>query len=174
MNRLKVSDAVWIAAALLQRERGRDADFSLSEVLNRAKAEHLEGAERPGLRAHVVAHAVAELPPNPGKYRMLHATGRGRRRLFRNGDSAHPARNGKTHPNVNEIPERYRLLIDWYERDYNRDLPPAGSAPTDQASPSSPGGTSGAALFRFWGIMSAERAQEFQRIVEEGCERVEP
>lgn len=170
MSHLKVSDAVWIAAALLQRERGRDADFSLSEVLDRVRTEKLEGAERPGLRAHVVAHAVAELPPNPGKYRMLHATGRGRRRLFRNGDPTHPGRRGKTHPSLNEIPERYHSLLDWYERDYNRNLPP----PAGPVNPSSQGGASGAVLLRFWGIMSAKRAQEFQRIIEEGCERIEP
>jgi hypothetical protein len=173
MEPLKVADAVWIATALLQRERGKNADFSLKEILNRAKTEKLQGAERPGMQAHVVSHAVADLPPNPGKYRMLHATGRGRRRLFRTGDFAHAARTGKTHPNINEIPDRYRSLVDWYERDYNRDAGPSGAPPTTGTGIPSSGGTSGAVLFRFWGIMSPERAQEFQRIVEEGCERID-
>lgn len=172
MENLKVADAVWIAAALLQRERGREADFSLKEILNRAKAEKLQGAERPGLWAHVVSHAVADLPPNPGKYRMLHATARGRRRLFRNGDFAHAARTGKTHPNINEIPAKYRSLIDWYERDYSRSRE-GGSVPPTYPPNSPGGGTSGAVLFRFWGIMSQQRAKEYERIIEEGCERID-
>ncbi|HKR31743.1 MAG TPA: hypothetical protein VJT08_14775 [Terriglobales bacterium] len=174
MAKLKVADAVWIAAALLQRAKGRDADFSLSEILDKAKAEKLEGADRPGMRAHVAAHAVADLPPNPGNYRMLHAAGRGRRRLFRNGDPAHSARTGKTHPNVNEIPDRYRPLIDWYEHDYNRSPPTSNIIQSEATMPLTGRGTSGAVLLRFWGIMPPERAQEFQRIVEEGCERIEP
>src|SRR5579884_195593 len=173
MVRLKVADAIWIATALLQRERGRDADFSISEILERAKSEKLDEADRPGLRAHVAAHAVASLPPNPGKYRMLHATARGRRRLFRSGDCAHSARTGKTHTNINEIPERYRSLVDWYEHDYNR-TPPGTRGVSGPSSSPSGRGMSGAVLLRFWGIMSPERAQEFQRVVEEGCERIEP
>lgn len=173
MQKLKVADAVWIAAALLQQEKGRDADFSSSEILDKAKAEKLEGAARPGMRTFVAAHAVADLPPNPGNYRILHATGRGRRRLFRNGDMAHNARTGKTHPSADEIPDRYRPLIDWYERDYNRNPPGPSGTPASNAAGTGRG-TNGAVLLRFWGIMSPERAQEFQRIIEEGCERIEP
>jgi hypothetical protein len=101
---------------------------------------------------------------------MLHQTGRGRRRLFRNGDPTHPERTGKTHPNAGEIPEPYRYLIDWYEHDYNQPFR------TDRLSPnreSKSTGTSGLVLMRFWNIMPKERAKLFQQIVEEGCERID-
>ena len=59
MEPVKVADAVWIAAAQLQRERGRDADFTVKEVIERARRDKVLAGERPGIRAHVVAHAVA-------------------------------------------------------------------------------------------------------------------
>lgn len=166
MDALKVADAVWIAAAELQRERGRDADFTVKEVIERARKDKELRGERPGIRAHVVAHAVADLPPNPGNYRMLHVTGRGRRRLFRSGDFVHEGRTGKAHPHRNDIPERYRSLIDWYEKEYDS----ASPAPT---RPPSSGGN-GAVLLRFWGILSAKQGKAYETTIEEGCERIEP
>ena len=50
---------------------------------------------------------------------MLTETAPGRRRLFRLGDSYHPQREGsKTAPSQQDLPEKYRLLIDWF-RDWN-------------------------------------------------------
>jgi hypothetical protein len=47
---------------------------------------------------------------------MLFETSAGRRRLYRHGDPYHPAREGaKVTPSPNELPDRYRGLIDWYE-----------------------------------------------------------
>jgi hypothetical protein len=49
---------------------------------------------------------------------MLYETGPGRRRLFREGDHAHPKRHGKMMPRRDQIPEQYRFLLDWYEAQY--------------------------------------------------------
>jgi hypothetical protein len=53
---------------------------------------------------------------------MLYETGTGRRRLFRPGDDYHPEREGpperrgtRITPRREDIPERYRYLLDWYE-----------------------------------------------------------
>lgn len=131
-SRLKVADEVWIATALLHRESPAQPDFSIDEIVARAKKQALgeevvvgkgmpgtEGAAvakvRPGLYVHVVQHCVANRPPNPGRYRMLYETSPGRRRLFRPGDSYHPAREGaKTVPNRDEMPYGYHGLIGWY------------------------------------------------------------
>ena len=52
---------------------------------------------------------------------MLVETTPGRRRLFRNGDSYDPAREGsKTAPAREDIPFEYAGLLDWY-RDWNQD-----------------------------------------------------
>ena len=50
---------------------------------------------------------------------MLFETAALRRRLFRAGDAYHPKRDGgKTVPNRDEIPAKYRPLLDWYEREW--------------------------------------------------------
>src|SRR5262249_4979376 len=73
---------------------------------------------RPGVLMHASQHCVANKRPNPGTYRMLYATARGERRLFRPSDVAHPHRAGKITPNWVEIPEAYRSLLDWYKETY--------------------------------------------------------
>src|SRR5579864_6124504 len=97
---IKIADEVWVAAALLHREEPNQSDFSIEEIVERAKRESISGPIRPGVYVHVVQHCVANRPPNPARYRMLFETGAGRRRLFRKGDAYHPAREGaKITPN---------------------------------------------------------------------------
>ena len=115
---VKVADETWIAAALLHREYPERTHFTVSEIVERAKKENLHGSLRPGVRVHAVLHCVANLPPNPGGYRMLYATGKSTRRLFRPGDSCDPAREGKIIPERSEIPEQYWYLLDWYHEVY--------------------------------------------------------
>lgn len=112
----KVADEVWIVTALLHRERRGSADFSIEEILQRAKKEGITEELRPGVYVHIVQHCVANREPNPGRYRMLLETCEGRRRLFRKGDSYHPEREGsKTIPVSEEIPKEYLPLLEWYE-----------------------------------------------------------
>ena len=48
---------------------------------------------------------------------MLYETGPSRRRLFRKGDTYHPAREGgKITPDAAEIPPRYSELLTWYQK----------------------------------------------------------
>src|SRR5437868_6891371 len=89
---MKVADQLWVAVASLQREKGLNVDFSVKEILERAREIDPKGARRPGLRIHISKHCVAGKPPNPGNYRMLHETSRGRRRLYRENDPCHPER----------------------------------------------------------------------------------
>lgn len=114
-SQVKVADEVWLATALLHREHPDRIDFEIEEIIRRASAEAGKEPLRPGVYVHVVQHCVANRPPNPGRYRMLVETSPGRRRLFRIGDSYHPAREGsKTIPEMDELPEKYRDLLDWY------------------------------------------------------------
>lgn len=117
-GKVKVADEVWIATALLHRENPRRTDFTIQEILARAAREKLFGKRRPGVQVHASLHCVANRPPNPGAYRMLYATGRRTRRLYRPDDEAHPDRHGKMTPKREEIPAAYHALLDWYERDY--------------------------------------------------------
>jgi hypothetical protein len=116
-HQTKVADEVWVAAALLHREHPKRDDFSIEEIKNRATQESQGELLRSGVYVHIVQHCVANRPPSPGRYRMLVETAPGRRRLFRTGDSYHAAREGsKTHPAVEDLPERHRNLLEWYRK----------------------------------------------------------
>lgn len=112
---IKVADETWIATALLHRENPSREDFTVQEIVDRAAREAIAGELRPGVYVHARQHCVANRPPDPGRYRMLFATGKDTRRLFRPGDPYHPARDGsKVVPAKEEIPAQYHHLVDWY------------------------------------------------------------
>jgi hypothetical protein len=114
-SQLKVADEVWVATALLHREHPEARDFSIEEIVERARKEGLHEPLRPGVYVHVVQHSVANRSPNPGRYRMLLETSAGRRRLYRRGDSYHPQREGgKITPEPENIPDSYSGLLNWY------------------------------------------------------------
>src|SRR5713226_5522714 len=94
LTKLKVADEVWIATALLHREHPAASDFSIEEIVDRARREGLHDPLRPGVYVHIVSHCVANRAPNPGRYRMLFETLEGRRRLYRTSDPYHPSREG--------------------------------------------------------------------------------
>jgi hypothetical protein len=112
---VKVADEVWIATALLHHENPKRADFTVSEIVQRARRENISGDLRAGVQVHAYLHCVANLPPNPGRYRMLYATGKNTRRLFRESDDFHPERaSSKVTPSKENIPAQYHSLLDWY------------------------------------------------------------
>jgi hypothetical protein len=112
---LKVADEVWIATALLHREHPESPDFTVDEIVERAKKEGLHKPFRRGVYVHAIQHCVANRPPNPGRYRMLLETRPGHRRLFRMGDSYDPQREGaKITPKRENLPPGYSSLLHWY------------------------------------------------------------
>src|SRR5579864_3676303 len=116
---LKVADEVWIATALLHREHPDAADFTVEQIVERARCEGLSKPLRRGVYVHAVQHCVANRPPNPGRYRMLMETSPGRRRLFRPGDSYDPQREGaKITPEREDLPAAHAGLLLWY-RDWS-------------------------------------------------------
>ena len=120
-NRLyavRVADEVWIATALLHREHPERDDFTIQEITARATRENLHGSLRPGVMVHASLHCVANKAPNPASYRMVFATGKHTRRLYRPGEAAHPLRRGKMTPRRDQIPEPYWELLYWYETVY--------------------------------------------------------
>src|SRR5215475_3087338 len=104
-HEVKVADEVWLVTALLHREHPERTDFTVAEIVERARKEKLTPELRPGVYVHAVLHCVANRPPNPGRYLMLVETGTNRRRLYRPGDPADEARRGaKTTPARSAIP----------------------------------------------------------------------
>jgi hypothetical protein len=108
---------------LLHREHPERQEFTVSEILERLAAERFGASARPGATAYAYAHLVANRPPSPARYRMLFATGKNTRRLFRNGDESDPRRTGKSVPDPAALPPAYRYLLDWYRQDYNAPRP---------------------------------------------------
>src|SRR5712691_12463157 len=58
-HELKVADEVWLAAALLHREQPDRADYTVAEIVERARQEGLTPDLRPGVYVHAVLHCVA-------------------------------------------------------------------------------------------------------------------
>src|SRR5690242_7975903 len=115
---LKVADEAWIALVLLHRENPRRESFTAREIFEKVKDVASYPALRSGIQPYISLHNVANVPMNSAPYRMFYRTLDGRYRLFRPGDDFHPSRSGKTRPHRDELPERYRALVDWYERVY--------------------------------------------------------
>ena len=61
----KVADEVWIAVALLHRENPKREDFTVTEIVERARREKIAGGLRPGFQVHVYLHCVANRPAQP-------------------------------------------------------------------------------------------------------------
>lgn len=157
---LRVADEVWIALALLHRERPEMPDFAVQEIVDRVQAEGLHKPVRPGIYVHVVQHCVANRPPNPGRYRMLFETAPGRRRLFRRGDSYHAEREGaKVAPRAEDLPHGYDKLLTWY-RDWSM-------AATKEASAGDPLLALQGSGKRLW---ADEHADDYVRRLREGWE----
>ncbi len=153
-----VADEAWLSTALLHQEYPDKEDFSLDEIRDKSFKEFHD--RRPGVWQHIISHCVASNPPNPAQYRMLHSSARGRRRLYRQGDPAHPGRHGKIYPEKRDIPEQYRPLVDWYLREYNR-------------KEESPGGSSDpAVMLGFVGLIPAYDLQKMSEAIA-ACERVD-
>lgn len=120
---VKVADEVFVATALLHQEHPQRHEFMISEIVKRVAQENLHGELRPGVRVHASLHCVANRAPNPGRYRMLYATGERTRRLLQSGDEVHPQRTGKIWPEPEDVPPQYRELIDWAKQRYGKGAP---------------------------------------------------
>jgi hypothetical protein len=156
---IRVSDEAWLATALLQREYPDAEDFSLDDIREKSLIEFHD--RRPGVWQHIVSHCVASNPPNPAQYRMLHSTGRGRRRLYRDGDPAHAERHGKIHPEKRNIPEKYHSLVDWFVTEYNH------------KNNSSSGSSNPGVLLGFVGLIPAYDLQKMTEAISSACERID-
>jgi hypothetical protein len=115
---IRVADEAWLGLALLHREHPERESFTAREILDRVKNESARSELRPGVQVHIYLHNVANLEPNPARYRMFWKLPNDTYRLFRPGDQHHPLRKGKTKPERDELPVQYRYLLDWYEDKY--------------------------------------------------------
>lgn len=119
---MKVADEVWVATALLHSENPDRRDFSVKEIRTRAAREPWGQRLRPGFMQHASYHCLANKAANNVNHRMLFETERGRRRLFRAGDSFHAERSaGRIQPNEGDLLPQYRYLLTWYKSAYSHE-----------------------------------------------------
>lgn len=118
---IKVADETFLVLADMHRSDPNAADFSIAEILDHARQMNLNGSMRPGVEIHIRQHCVANLPPNPGRYRMLFAPSKARRRLLLPGDPVHPLRDGKIWPDLAELPIEFHELVEWAKARYGVD-----------------------------------------------------
>jgi hypothetical protein len=57
---------------------------------------------------------------------MLYATGKHTRRLLLSSDDVHPERRGKIFPEPEDVPEKYRELIEWAKQRFASKNPERG------------------------------------------------
>jgi hypothetical protein len=116
---LTVTNAVWVATALLHRLHPEREGFEPEEIVRLVMQERLTDGKEDSVWTHVRQHSVANKKPQPNTVCMLFDPGGGIRRLFRRGDFVHPGRNAmRTHPDWEDLPSRYRELRTWYEREW--------------------------------------------------------
>lgn len=121
---------VFLATALLHKEQPGRPEFTIQEIVNRAARENVSGELRSGVSVHASQHCVANKAPNPGKHKMLFATGKHTRRLLLPGDEIHPQRTGKIFPDAGEVPEKYLPLLEWAKKRYEAGCGTAGPGPS--------------------------------------------
>ena len=129
-SHVKVADELFLIVALLHREQPEKEAFTVAEILHRASKEGLGSAEG-SLRAHASGHAAANIAPDSrgGRYRMVFRQDDKRIRLLAPGDYVHPDRHQKFYPEPEEVPEKYRELLEWAKRRQEKGREPATSSP---------------------------------------------
>ena len=156
---LRVADEAWIATALLTENTLRRRilvfpKFASGPTLSFMKTPRTLVPHRESLCGFETTYACS----------VSHATrnGPGKRRLYRTGDPCHPKRKGKIHPDKEQLPDKYRKLVDWYAEDYSHAAGESGKS------------NSLAVLTRFIGTISAFDLQRMSSAINAGCERVDP
>ncbi len=82
---LTVADAVWVAAACMQREHSPTAVFSTDDIVHRVVEQKLTRGASKSIWQHVNQHCVENRKAQPNRLCYLYAAGGGNRRLWHAG-----------------------------------------------------------------------------------------
>ncbi len=115
--RMLVADEAWCALASLHKDYPERRGFTAREILHRAE-QRSPLPLRPGVQVHIYQHNVANIAPSSARYRMFFRLPDNTYRLYLPGDACDPQRKGKTKPEREDIPEKDRGLIDFYENEF--------------------------------------------------------
>jgi len=114
---LTAADAVWIATAMLHERYPETAGFTPAAIQNEVLRNTLTGTKPETVYQHIVQHVTATQSANPNRRRMLTELNDGLRRLYIDGDSFHPSRNGaQSVPKAEDLQPHLRGWLSWYEK----------------------------------------------------------
>ncbi len=120
-TKISTANLVWIATSLLHNERKEAEAFSTEEIFQKAKSLNLSSVSDSTIQMHISLHCVANAKAQPDTHKKLLRMGRGWYRLYKEGDTFDDSRaKGRILPLPEEIPTKYRYLIDWYRNDYSK------------------------------------------------------
>ncbi|MDE1765246.1 MAG: hypothetical protein KGI27_03110 [Thaumarchaeota archaeon] len=120
-NTISTATLVWLATALLHKERKEAEAFESSEIFEKVKSLDLSSVSDSTIKMHISLHCVSNAQSQPDTHKKLFRIARGWYRLYREGDLFHPSRaQGRVLPIAEELPSKYRHLIEWYNDDYSK------------------------------------------------------
>ena len=118
-NGVTAATAVWIATATLHKQHPMRSIFSKKDIFDKVLEQGLFDKDDATVSIHISEQCVANIKAQPGKHRKVYRVSRGRYRLYRDGDDYHSTRkHGKAEPSVDELPDKYKDLLDWYYKEY--------------------------------------------------------
>lgn len=111
-----VAVAVWVAAATLHHDAGGIGEFKAVEIYEKVVEQGICGVRKQNtISSNITQYCVANAKPGQGNHRKLYRVGHGRYRLYRPTDDCSPGREGgPAEPRQDEIPDKYKYLLDWY------------------------------------------------------------
>jgi len=116
---ISAANLVWIATALLHAENKEKVVFQVKQIFQKAKDLGLSTVVDETLMMHISLHCVANAKAQPNTHRKLYRIAPGWYRLYKPNDQYDPSREkGRIAPLAEEIPEKYRWLVDWYNNEY--------------------------------------------------------
>jgi hypothetical protein len=125
---MSIADTIWLAAALLHRERPRADGFDHGTILRKVM-ELDPSLNSRSVSTHLSTHCIAGKMANPATLRILTELPDGLLRLYREGDPCHPTRrNGRIAPKPHALPERYQELLQSDPRPARAAVPPEEDA----------------------------------------------
>ncbi len=119
-NDVSAAIAVWIATAMLHKEHGLHKIFSNQTIIEKVIQQKLCNVSDKTISDHVAGHCVANAPTTTSStHRKLYRVSSGMYRLYKRGEPYHHTREHcKIAPLAFQLPDEYKELRSWYDKEY--------------------------------------------------------
>ena len=120
---LTMPEAVWIATAILHKDHGADELFTVGQIADTVadRSVYSKPPSKTSLQTAITGTCVANTNAASANHRLLYRAKPGKYRLYHKGDDYHKSRKGGlTCPKPDSLPPKYRELVKWYKKIYNK------------------------------------------------------